>query len=145
MDHFGDEIMKVSVIRHSFVRRLQCFVKFQMDFAYLNLQLPVDQVNVGLYGIGGLKLIKKDNGAQGGFKPDDRIHSFDEEIRNSDIVVVELGSNCLCDPRLGVIMFVSNLLDYAKFLQRDLNVKIVAISQLLRQTEDAEPYPGYNN
>ena len=149
MDNFG--VMKVSVIGHSFVRRLDHYVKclheYQNDPAFLNLELPYDQYNVGLYGIGGLKCVKKVRGtaAQGKFKPDPRLHSFDQEIRNSDIVVVELGSNCLCDPELGVFLFVSKLLDFASFLKSELNVKLVALSQLLPRAEDAQPFPGYNN
>ena len=59
--------------------------------------------------------------------------------------MVELGSNCLCDPELGVFLFVSKLLEYAIILKTELNIKIVAISQLLHCADDAQPFPGYNN
>ena len=59
--------------------------------------------------------------------------------------MVELGSNCLFDPELGVFLFVSKLLEYAIILKTELNIKIVAISQLLHCADDAKPFPGYNN
>ena len=71
--------------------------------------------------------------------------SFDNGITNSDIVIVELSSNCLCDPHLGVFTFVSKLLEYATFLQTQLNVRIVAFSQILHRAESAQPFDGYNN
>ena len=60
-------------------------------------------------------------------------------------MIVELSSNCLCDPHLGVFTFVSKLLEYATFLQTQLNVRIVAFSQILHRAESAQPFDGYNN
>ena len=65
--------------------------KFQGDPDFLNLQLPVHHFIVCLYGIGGLKCVinRHGTGSQGRFKPDPRLHTFDQEIRKSNIVVVE--------------------------------------------------------
>ena len=139
-----NEVVKVSVFGHSFVRRLHCFVRHQRDEVFMNMELSPDEFEVGLYGIGGLKLTRYDF-AQERYKPDDRLHSFDNDIANSDIVIVELGSNCLCDPHLGVFTFVSKLMEYATFLQTQLNVRIVAFSQILPRAESAQPFEGYNN
>ena len=131
-----NEVVKVSVLGHSFVRRLHCFVRHQR-LVFMNMEFEV-----GLYGIGSLKLTRYDF-AQERYKPDDRLHSFDNDIANSDIVIVELGSNCLCDPHLGVFTFVSKLMEYATSLQTQL--RIVAFSQILPRAESAQPFEGYNN
>ena len=131
MDSCGDHVLKISIFGHSFVKRLTYFVK--SDPAYLNMGLPSDQFHVGLYGIGGLKL------------NDTRLNQFDQKMSQSDVLIVELGSNCLCDPTLGVFTFVSKLLTYVTDLQTKLNVKVVAISQILPRAEAAQPFPGYNN
>lgn len=122
--------IKVSVFGHSFVKRLNYFINDNP--AYSNLGFPRSEFSVGVYGIGGLNLFT-----------DNRLHRYDEKIRNSDILILDLGSNCLCDPTIGVFTFVNRLLNYIETLQTDFGVKVVALTQILHR--EKEPYHGYNN
>ena len=144
--------LKVSVYGHSFVRRLSEFV--QSDSDHMNLGLDFATFEIGFYGQGGLSLNHR------------LLESFDESLRGSDILFVDLGSNDLCPldyskekKKVGTSShdnkekkksenenLVEDLADQlVSFIARkksSLSVKVLVLGQILHRF--IEPYEGYN-
>lgn len=122
---------KVEIVGHSFVRRFGVFL--QADDSNCNLGLDIRKYKVTLHGFGGLSLHQ-----QG------RLHSVDARLAGADLVVVDIGSNDLCDRLYRPEQFALDLIVYAKFLLESVSVRKVVICQQLLRREDVTPYPEYN-
>lgn len=94
----------------------------------------LSNTDIFIYGFGGLRL-KNDL-----FR---RLHKLDRKLVKSDVVVLDLGSNDLCDEYYSPALFVRDYLSYANFLQTGLGVQKVVICQLLPRL--VTPYEEYND
>lgn len=125
-----DMAAKVIIFGHSFVKRLKFFIQSQDE--YDNLGLSPLSYNVACLGAGGLKLSDRR-----------RMHAKDRSLQNSDLVILELGSNDLCDPNYHPEDFARHLIAHAKYLTTGLGVRTVVICQIIKRR--TEPYVGYND
>lgn len=123
-----DQPLKVSIFGHSFVRRLSQYVQSDVDCS--NLGLDPTKFNVHIYGIGGLSLMHS------------QLHSFDQMMKDSDILFVDVGSNDLCRLDVDVHTFVSTYVSYLSSMKENLNIKTVLVCQLFHRK--VQPYNGYN-
>ena len=122
--------VQVAVWGHSFVRRLSML---QGNGVFpKNLGLDSNKIEVLLEGEGVLSLQR--NAC---------LHSKDGLLAGKDLVVIDIGSNDLCDPDLSVNQFAINLVSYAAFLVVGLQVKKVVVLQIMPR--QSEPYEGYNS
>ena len=140
--------LKVSVYDHFFVCRLSEFV--QSDSNHINLGLDFATFQIEFYGQGGLSLNHR------------LLESFDESLRDSDILFVDLGSNDLCpldyskekkdETSSHIIRRSRRMKNWWKIwsiywslslLERKvLSVKVMVLSQILHRF--IKPYEGYN-
>ncbi|KAL4225311.1 hypothetical protein ACF0H5_016000 [Mactra antiquata] len=107
--------LKVVAVGHSFVRRLNEYFDSTLD-VNRNLGLDQDKYNVSCLGFGGLSL-----------KQSKRLHSLDKVVEGSDLVVIDIGSNDLCEEYCCPRKFARDLYSYTMFLQEGLRVKTVVI------------------
>ena len=82
-------------------------------------------------GFGGLSLKRRK-----------QLHSVDLKLYGVDLVIVELGSNDLCDQDCDSAKLARDLFSYATFLHEGLGVKAVAISQILYRVK--VPFKSYH-
>ena len=126
--HSGADVKYVLLFGHSFIKRLGQFMEND------NVCFNIPCVNVYLKGYGGLKLKDDSHG---------RLHKNDARFSRSDIVVLDIGSNDLCDPFYDPATFVRDYISYAQYLHFGLDVQCVVLCQLLpRKTV---PDQGYND
>lgn len=111
--------LKVVLFGHSFVRR---FKEFLNDFVStdLNVGLPESKFVLKCIGLGGLSLHQRR-----------RVHSVDSVIRESDLVIIDIGSNDLCDLTYSPEKLATDLVSYAAFLVEGLQVRTVVVTQIL--------------
>lgn len=121
---------EVYIFGHSFIRRLNLFIAYVP--ALQNLGLDHTVFNIDCYGISGLKLTQRV-----------RLHSKEECMVGKDLVVLDIGSNDLCDSICHPEQFALDLVSFSTYLVEGLSVKTVAISQILWRS--IEPFPGYND
>ena len=121
---------RVFIFGHSFVHRFQSFL--QSDVKYINLGLCQSRFSVKCYGLGELKLNQSR-----------RLHSADNIIAGADLVILDIGSNDVCEQDYSPDRFVLNLISYANYLLHGLDVKKVVIVQLLYR--DKVPFVSYND
>ena len=120
---------KVVVLGHSFVRRLGLYLG--RDDERCNFGLDESLFDISIIGFGGLTMRNS------------RLHSVKPLLENCDLVILDIGSNDLCDQTLNAQRFVNDLLSYAQFLRIGLNVHKVVILQLLHRS--VVPYFDYNS
>jgi len=96
-----------------------------------NMGLDPEQFQVSMGGVGGLSLANRC-----------RLHSRDTEFNHNDLVILDIGSNDLCDKGVAPEQFALNLMSYAAFLMVSFEVKKVVVLQILRRQK--EPFRGYN-
>ncbi|KAL4225266.1 hypothetical protein ACF0H5_015954 [Mactra antiquata] len=94
----------------------------------MGLDKQLFQVNIR--GLGGLSLHQR------------RLHSYDVQLKNNDIVLLDIGSNDLCNPDCSPEQFALDLMKYASYLIIGLNVKKVVLLQTLHRSK--VPFNGYN-
>ena len=121
--------VNVIVFGHSFVRRLNDLLLSEVEL--YNMGLNTTQFSVKCIGMGGLRLSHRR-----------RLHSADRILTGQDFVIVDIGSNDLCDSNTIPEQFALDIVSYCCFLVTGLDVKRVAISQILPRL--IEPFPGYN-
>jgi hypothetical protein len=121
--------LQVVLFGHSFVRRLKDYI--EKNPIHENLGLSALKFEVCCFGFGGLSL-----------KQRRRLHCVDSKLRLSDMVILDIGSNDICNPDYLPDKFAQDLVSYAEFLVIGLQVKRVVIMQLLPR--DVLPYSGYN-
>ncbi|XP_045167778.1 uncharacterized protein LOC123531060 [Mercenaria mercenaria] len=91
-----------------------------------------DKYSIWCKGIGGLSLRRRI-----------QLHSQDSFLAGRDLVIIDIGSNDISIPHLSVNQFAINLTSFAAYLIQGLDVKKVAVCQIIRR--DAEPFSGYND
>lgn len=121
--------VKCVIWGHSFVRRFQAFLE---ERNLSNVGLELDKFSVSCIGLGGLKLEQRR-----------RLHSKDNDLSGSDLVLIDIGSNDLTKPSYSPEQFALDIMSYASFLIIGLNVKKVVILQVLHR--DCVPYTDYNS
>ena len=118
----------VCVWGHSFVRRMHVLI--ENGRLPRNLSFDVSEFDILVEGFGGLTLTHR------------RLHSRDSSLQDRHLVILDIGSNDLCDRSVVPEQFALNLMSYASFLITGLDVRSVVILQLLPR--GIEPYAGYN-
>lgn len=121
--------LKVVLWGHSFVRR---FKDFLTERVIHNAGLDTDKFDINFVGLGGLSLSQRR-----------RLHSKDDELREADIVIIDIGSNDLCNEMYSPEQFALDLMSYSSFLITGLNVKKVVLMQVLYR--ECVPYQTYND
>lgn len=104
----------VILFGHSFIRRLGEFMELSNQE---NLGLSVDKCNVTCLGFVGLCLQQRQ-----------KLHYVDRKLQGADLVLIEIGSNDLCNRNYNPETFANDLFSYAMFLLEGLNVRTVVIS-----------------
>lgn len=121
---------RITLFGHSFFKRLQTFVNDKPE----GFSIQSKDISIAIYGFGGLRLTND---------PHKRLHKMDVYLSRSDIVILQLGSNDICDPLYEPCTFVRDYLSYVQFLIHGLGIKTVCVCQILpRQTV---PYENYND
>ena len=62
-----------------------------------------------------------------------------------DILVLQLGSNDLCNPKRTINITAKRLISLVDFLIFEYNIKKVVICQVLRRENTLEKVPDFNN
>ena len=128
----ANEKPRALVLGHSFVRRLKDFAAQNHSDGPYDLNLGLSNVcSIIFHGIGGRtvdKLIRNDL---------DKIRSA-----SPNIVVLELGSNDLCDKDSDPETIALSIVALAELLITELSLRIVAVCEVTARQN--EPFAGYN-
>lgn len=124
---------RVLILGHSFVRRMEEFIRKtagEGNFA-LNFELA-QQCNVSMLGIGGRTV-------------DKMVRCDLHKIRNfaPDIVVLELGSNDLCDETTNEETVALSIEAFVDMLHTEVNVKFIMMCHII--TPANPPFEEYND
>ena len=120
---------EIGIWGHDFIIGLQSLIDSRVCPS--NIGLDLNRYTVELFGNSTLSLNDRTT-----------LHSIDCQLSGKDCVLLEIGSFDLCDPSLSPEQFALNIISYATFLRIGMNVKKVAVLQILRRR--VEPYAGYN-
>ena len=123
---------RVLVLGHSFVRRLQEFAAQTRSGGTYDLNLELSRVcSVFFHGIGGRTV--------------DKTIKYDlAKIRSTapNIVILELGSNDLCDKDSDPESIALSIVALAELLRTDLKLRFVVVCEVIARLK--EPFCGYN-
>ena len=114
--------VKILIQGHSFVARLKRFIRNSGGRFTYSMNLPPREYMVQYSGIPGGKVSSLWN--------DDQVQDFEP-----DIVILQCGSNDLCNDLCSPRSVKDNLLRYAEHLINNCNVKRVVIMQILHRLE----------
>lgn len=123
---------KVIVFGHSFVRRLEQYTNTCTTGDIKNLGLCTNTFGIQLYGLGGLCMSQRR-----------RLHSCDSKLHGADMVLLDIGSNDLCDPEYDINRFVTDLVSFASYLVTGLQVRKVIVLQIIKRARP--PFSKYND
>lgn len=129
----ANEKPRVLVLGHSFVRRLKEFAAPNHSGGPYDLNLGLSNIcSIIFHGIGGRtvdKMIK---------------HDLDK-IRSAapNIVVLELGSNDLCDKDSDPETIALSIVALAELLLTELSLRFIAVCEVTARQN--EPFVGYND
>ena len=107
--------VRVMILGHSFVKRFDesCFVS----------NLGIGNVVLNVHGVGGRTV--------------EKVRRYDmEDVRrfSPQIIVLEIGSNDLCDPNVDVDVFVSSVVEFCDFLLSSVaSVKFICVCEVIRR------------
>ena len=125
--------LRILVLGHSFVWRLEKFVR-ESDLPCISYSFNCAEPNEVLFcGIGGrtiAQLRQSDLIVVDQFKP--------------NIVILEIGSNDLCNPRLDPNFLATNLFQLVQMLHFTYKVSHIIISQVLPRRKLPRMTPSYN-
>ena len=120
------------VLGHSFVRRVLEFIDLRQANDNYRRDLNLSEVcEVEIFGIGGRTV--------------DEMIRFDLEFtkRNApNVVVLELGSNDICDSHCDADTVVLSIVAFTELLIKSLSVRSVGVCQILPRMPT--PFDGYN-
>ena len=120
------------VLGHSFVRRVLEFIDHRQANDSYRRDLNLSEVcKVEIFGIGGCTV--------------DKMIRFDLEIIKSNapnVVVLELGSNDICDSHCDADTVVLSIVAFTELLIKSLSVRFVVVCQILPRMHT--PFDGYN-
>ena len=124
---------RILVLGHSFVWRLTQFVA-ETDLACISSNFHLANTpTVQFYGIGGRTVTK--------------LHQFDLPLiaqAKPTILILEIGSNDLCDPLLTVPNLTANIFQLVQLFHFDYHVPHVIVSQVLPRKTPPVMTPPYN-
>ena len=124
---------RIMILGHSFVWRLARFIA-ETDLPCVNQKFQLTTASaVSFHGIGGrtvLKLWQFDLTAIARFNP--------------NIIILEIGSNDLCNPHLSVDNIATNILQVVQTIHFHYHVAHVIISQILPRRSPPQMSPPYN-
>lgn len=126
-----DHQVKVSILGHSFIRRLERFID-NVD-GYKNLRLSQDKFSVDFRAKGGLtvnKLVKQQN-----------LLTFNAMPH---LIFIQIGGNDACDIQRSAPTIAQDIVSFALYFCHGLGIKIVIIGQLLPRYEN-RTFQGYND
>lgn len=115
-----DDPLQVSLIGHSFIRRLRDFMACNPESA--NLGLYCDQYEVSCRARGGLTISQLCSCRQ-----------FTHFSRCPDIVFIQIGGNDLVCDTPNIPKLTQDIISYASYLKDGCGVKRVIIGQILRR------------
>lgn len=125
---------RILVLGHSFVWRMAKFVaETTLPCVDSSFQLPVGPV-IQFHGIGGrtpLKLRQFDLSAVSKFQP--------------TIVILEIGSNDLCDANTNVPSLANSIFQLVQLLRLQFSVTHIIVSQILPRAKPPSRVPQYNS
>ena len=125
---------RILVIGHSFVWRLNKFITESTRPCIDRHFCLTDAASISFHGIGGRtvdRLRDSDLHAVFSFKP--------------TLLILEIGSNDLCDPNLAVPDLAANILRLIKTFHITYQVPYIIVSQVLRRRRPPIMTPSYNN
>ena len=127
-----NEKPRALVLGHSFVRRLK-------DFAAQNHSNGPYDLNLGLSNVCSIVFL-----GIGGRTVDKLIRNDLDKIRSAapNIVVLELGSNDLCDKDSDPETIALSIVALAELLITELSLRIIAVCEVTARQN--EPFAGYN-
>ena len=124
---------RILVLGHSFVWRLEKFIK-EAQFNCLDQHFAVaDNVLVRFHGIGGRTV--------------DSLRNFDLPVITSfqpTLVILEIGSNDLCNPRSAVPIIAANILQLLQLLHYAFNVRHIIVNQVCKRNSNNRSHLSYN-
>lgn len=123
---------RAMILGHSFVRRLDDYIRRSRPSRTIKRSFNVEEkCQVSILGIGGRtveKIIQNDLG---------QIRTISPRI-----IVLEIGSNDLCDTKDTVASIVNRIVDFVYRLHQDFSVEMVMLCQVIPRR--SEPFNGYN-
>ena len=121
----------ILVFGHSFVSRLK---KYLSNHVLSNFDLDHSQISVITHGISGLKIPS--------FKQE--IYHFVENI-HPDFLIVEIGTNDLCDSNTDPIIMAGDLVDFLSHLSENNHIQHVVVCEPVFRDLSKSPQTVHQN